>query len=540
MSEPANEQKPQQVKMSMELVRQLQPALKELGHDLPDAARLVPSVNLDLTVSELGLQLGGLLKNEGIFRMGDSRDLVTVDESTARIIPMSPERFCSWVEKTVTTYKPKQGYSKDTTMGKDLAGKILNSDFFLAQLHQLHGVAPVRMPARRGPREIELLPAGFDQATGVYCADRVDYDLEMTVEAAREVFEELLREFAFEGQRGQIWSTRSSLVQVAAMLSTYCRYLWPAGTTRPAIIWTANQAGAGKSLLAYMILAFVYGDPGNAAVPPKEEEMIKLLDAVAQRRAPYLWLDDAPPAIFSKALNKFILAPKHEGRVLGTPLTFEEPACTQVLVTGNALIIERDLERRALICELFEAGEIEDKKFDFELSPQRLSGTELRARVLAACWAIVREWSVNECHQSTRRKPSFEAWSSDVVGMLECLGVEGDVLGRPELAMGGDEESQQWRELIIAIASEIDEDPEEEPEIITMDDVIDKARQMELLCELVGSEGGKPVTDDRRRKLGRRLQRWRGRQLRDLRGRLFTFGQRRSNRQRGIVVTFEA
>jgi len=536
MEEAENQLSVGEVRLPVEIVRELAPALQALGHTMPEAARIVPRVNLDIPVSELGMQLGQLLRQQGIYRMGEGRGLVTVCGSSSRIVPMTSPRMCSWVEHTVVTYKPQKNYDRAITMGKDLASKIMEADRFLEQLHQLNGVAPVRMPVRRGPRDVELLPVGYDAATGVYCSASLDYDLHMSLDDARATFEWLLNEFAFEGVRGAIWSTRSALVQVAAILGTYCRYLWEPGTTKPMMIWSANQPGAGKSLLAYMTLAHVYGSPGNSAIPPKEEEMVKVLDATAQSRSPYLWFDDSPPALYSKALNKFILAAKHEGRILGTPYTFEEPAVTQVLLTGNGLIIERDLERRAMICELFEAGEIEDREFPLEITPEFLRTDAVRSRLLAACWAVVREWTANECHQSSKRKNSFEAWSGDIAGMLACLGVQADVLGKPELAQGGDVESDQFRELLMALAHDVDE--EDTTEFLTIDEIIDKARELELLPELMGSAGGKPVTDDRRRKLGRRLEKWRGRKLVDPRGRRFEFGQRRTSERRGIEIRF--
>jgi hypothetical protein len=487
-----------------------------------------PKIDISLPVRTIAEQMVEVLRRCGLFRLGDSRHVVTVDD-IGRIQQMEPVRFCSWVEEWLITYRFRNNHEQEMTMGKDLAAKILASDQFIGGLPKLEVVAPVRLPVWVGDK-VELMQPGFDPLNGIYCCDAVEYRADMTLKEAAAVFQELLGEFEFPDGR---WTqSRSGAVQVAAMLSTYCRHLVPVGAPRPMLVYTANQPGSGKSLLANMALAPVWGDPGSTDFPLNEKgrvdtaELRKELGTAAIERRAYVWLDDAPPTIYSNSLNRFVTSSRHRGRILGTAGSFDEPNVSQVFLTGNMLEITPDLMRRALVCELFVAGEVGERRFKTEIDATWLAHSANRARILAAMWAFVKSWAQDgaELHPCPK-PPGFAQWAGVIGGITAKL--VGDPLAAPDLPTAGDQEGGEFRQLLCSLASDL---MDGEAAAFTVDQLVARARSMEILIDLVGVTDGPPLKAAERKRLGRRLAPWRGRQLRDSRGRLFHFGARKQEK----------
>lgn len=495
-----------------------------------------PKVDISLPVRSICAQMAPVLSRCGLYRIGDSRRLVTIDEQ-AEMLPMTPIRFCSWVEEWLITFRFRNNHETEMTMGKDLAGKILDTDEFINGLPKIEAVAPVKLPVWVG-KSVELMQPGFDPLNGIYCADLVEYPADMSLKEAGAVFEECLGEFEFPDGKWNV--SRSGAVQLAAMFSTYCRHLVPAGSARPMIAYTANQPGSGKSLLACMALAPVWGDPGSTDFPVTETgrvdtaELRKELATAATERRAYVWLDDAPQKIYSNALNRFVTSSRHRGRILGTAVSFNEPNVSQVFVTANMLEVTPDLMRRALICELFVPGEVGDRTFKTDIDARWLAEPGNRERILAAMWACVREWAEAgaEMHPCPR-PPGFGQWARIVGGIVRAH--VADPLAPPDLPTAGDQEGTEIRKLLCALASDL---MDGEAAAFTVDTVVARAREMEVLIDVVGVVDGPPLKAGERKRLGRKLAPWRGRELRDGRGRLFSFGARKQERGTVYPITW--
>jgi len=96
----------------------------------------------------------------------------------------------------------------------------------------------------------------------------------------------------------------------------------------------------------------------------------------------------------------------------------------------------------------------------------------------------------------------------------------------PELPIGGDQEEREWRQLLVSIANRVDVADD-----ITREEMVEEARRLQILEELVGLEGSGELKPDSAKRFGRRLQKWRGRELYDDRGRQFRFGLRKQPRR---------
>jgi hypothetical protein len=505
----------------------------ELPHGDGADARLVPQVNLNWPVgSRLAREIAQLTSNCGIFLYGDR--VVTVEDGQPSPKTMTSRRLGSWLEKYLETVKYTAGEIRPMTMGNELAKQVLEADQFLNLLRPLKGVHPVRMPVLREDGTPELLKPGYDVASGIYTCRGVDYALDMTIEEARKVIFHELKGFGWAdiGPGGQgFYRNRSVAVQVAFMLANYSRAFFGEGILRPMSLLIANQPGSGKGVLAQMQLAPIYGMIGPGRKPKDDSEFDKRLDTTARCLSPYLLLDDIGFGLFSNALNAFITSPKHTLRGMGTQEEISAPNVTQVIATGNAIKVTRDLARRSLIIELHESGDIEQKRYDHIIDPAYLASDKVRSRLLAAMWAFVREWAANRCWQAERGKASFETWTQ-VISAITVQAGFADPLEEPMLGAGGDEETDAWKSFLARVAGE-EILPGEKERRFSVRELLEIGNRWES-----DEDGGFSMDDlvghakDKNKAFGNGMKRWRGREIIDTKGRTILFGKRREGNVR--------
>ena len=483
----------------------------------PGDGREFPPVCVRQPLSVIARSCGMVMHGAPLFRFAGG--LVTVMESGEMEV-MSPERFCSWAEEHLCFTTPTKDGPEVRSIGRDLAGKIMAADQFRCHLRELKAVHQVRLPVWRGEgkdRTIELSPEGFDPSTGILTVDALPYNHELPAVDGAAFLIEMLREFPWETDGEANFARRRSFsAMVAAMVGAYCFGLFPEGTARPLVIFNANQPGSGKTLLARMVICPAHGMPGETTIPKDENEFRKILTSAAYGREPFLLLDDVE-SLRSHALNSFITSTVHKDRVMNSQTTRSISKVTQCLATGNGLRITEDLERRALIVDLFEAREASARTFHHEITSEWLATTETRAKFLAALWAIVRHWRNDgmpnnpQCHRG-----SFEHWSR-IVGSIVTTVLFSNPFADRQSEMGGDEAGRATVRVLAILAGEGETDHPPEP---TPQEVIDVAER-EGLLEVIAPDAKEP-----KKALGHRLRKLRGRQFTDTQGRLFEFGRR--------------
>lgn len=528
-------------RLPAEMLAALMPHLQSMGIAPPEISRQVPVINLGTPIRELGIQLGGLLAKAGLYRFGPRGDVRAMREG--KLEPMTPVWFCSWLEKhvkVVKTYKAAGGgsYDAEVSMGKDVAAKLLETDEMLRELPRIQAVLSVRVPVIRNSGLVELCDVGWDRDAEIYCTNDVSYELDWTVEQAMQTIERYCAEFPFANKApGRMWENRSFLVHVAAMLGVYVRRLLPPGTVRPLVFYMANDQGSGKSLLVSMALNPCFGLATAAKLPKgkqgiNEERFETLLDSKAMSMADILWLDDVPANIWSHSLNAFITAPGHDVRPFGkNDEIISVPNVTQVFMTGNMPEATRDLMQRALVCELYLTVASETVEHALEMSAVWLAEHAQRKELLSALWALVRNWLDQKMPMSPTSQKRAAKWSRLVGGIITAIGVTADPFELPDLPSGGDRETDEWKELLVALADSAEEWVEDQTlknYEIDMEKLIDMARRKQLLVDLVGSAEDKALKGGELKRLGRRLAKWRGHEgLRTSKGRRFAFGKRK-------------
>lgn len=503
------------------------------GGDGSDA-RIVPAVNLGWSIGKrLAREIGQLTTNCGIYLQGDR--VVTVDDWAGGSRVMTSRRFGSWLEKYIETVKAdRYGENRPTTMGNELAKQVLEADQFLEVLRPLRAVHPVRMPVMRENGKPELLKPGYDETSGIYTCRGVDYDLNMTIEDARKVIFHEMKGFGWAdiGPNGQgFYRNRSVAVQIAFMLGNYCRGFFEEGLLRPMSLIIANQPGSGKGVLGQMQLAPIYGMVKVARKPKDDSEFDKRLDTTARGLSPYLFLDDIGGGLFSNALNAFLTEPVHTLRAFNTQDEISAPNVTQVIATGNGIKLTPDLDRRSLIVELHESGDINAKRYDHIIDARYLASVPVRSRLLAAMWAFVREWEKAGCWHAKQGRPTFEAWTTAIAGMVVQAGFA-DPLEKPQLGAGGDEETDAWKSFLARVAGE-EILPGETSRRFSVRELLDLGNKWET-----DTEGSFSMDDlvghakDKNKAFGNGMKRWRGREITDTQGRTILFGKRREGNVR--------
>lgn len=520
------------VKVDKAMLAQLRPMAEAAGVEIPGLIQHQPTIDLDEPISDIARQLGGLCSRQPIFfRAGN---LVALDDK-GELMPMSPERFGSWVEKFVTTVRwTKDRGEHACTMAIDQAKKLLATDQFRVLIRELKFYFPVRLPVMRGDGAVELLEPGYDDDTCSWTEDGIRYDTDLSVNAGRAIVAKYLNEWPYADRGAEraegagpwtLESSRDAAVILAGMLGVFCRPMFGPGIKRPMAAVSGNQPGTGKTTLCKLMMAPVYGLPPEMTLPPNEEKLERLLESTALGMEPFLFLDDVGKMMRSNALNKFVTASVHGGTRLYTQQTFAVPNVTQVFVTGNDLPIEANLRRRVIWSELFLSGEVQNREFFFEVTDSLLAKDETRGELLGAMWALVRHWaSVSGELQglSSRRViKSFEVYCRVIGGILFSLGWADPFVEAPGVS-GGDSESREFKALLVAAADTVMFTPHE----FKVQDMVDLARKLGILEFFVGNESDGDLVKKDRIRFGRALAVHRGRTYQRTDGKFFQFGRR--------------
>jgi hypothetical protein len=153
-----------EVRLPAELLEALQPHLQAMGVQVGQVARMVPTVRVDEPIRDMAIRLGGLLKDSGLYRYGPDERLIYFAQGKRQA--MTQVKFCSWVERHVSVVKlagrGQDAYDVKTSMGKDLAAKLLEADELRHELPLIEQVVGTRIPVRRKDGRVELCKVGYD------------------------------------------------------------------------------------------------------------------------------------------------------------------------------------------------------------------------------------------------------------------------------------------------------------------------------------------------------------------------------------------
>jgi hypothetical protein len=295
------------------------------------------------------------------------------------------------------------------------AKDILNSELFLERLPTVDHVNLTRLPVLDGSNAtLKLLSEGYDNAHQVLTAQpSVHYSTTVAFDDAKTSLNRVLGGFPFADPQ------KDKAAALAAMMTPFVAELLPPKTIVPAFLCDGDRPGLGKGLIVQLAMVPVHGSAPAAVKAKDEEEMRKLLLAVAREGRHALFLDNVAK-LKSASLESFITTPIVAGRVLGRTEIITCPKSTVVFATGNNTELSPDMERRTVIIRLAAREETSNDAPTTYLDELRIN--ELKPEILGALYGLAREWVTAERPKPARVNLNFVRWSEITGGIVEHAG----------------------------------------------------------------------------------------------------------------------
>jgi DNA polymerase-1 len=180
-----------------------------------------------------------------------------------------------------------------------------------------------------------------------------------------------------------------------------------------------------------------------------EEEQRKQLTTTFQAGGDFFLFDESP-YVGGKHLARALTAPVWTDRILGTNNTVEVPNQATMIVLGNNVRVEGDLQRRVYPINLRPKSPNPHLRRNDEFKhPDFLAYTRKnRRKILVALLTLVRAWFA--AGQPKPKKPvtfgSFEVFEKTLGGILENAGIHGFLDNRTSFAQESSFEMRHWED----------------------------------------------------------------------------------------------
>ncbi|QDU23756.1 hypothetical protein [Urbifossiella limnaea] len=322
-----------------------------------------------------------------------------------------------------------------------------------------------------------LARPGYDPATGIYSAA-----LPVEPRAGTAHLDRLLAEFCFRGPADR---TNYVGVLVTALLGPHFV------GSKPAVLFTGNQPGLGKTILAQVIAILRDGRPTETATyNPNDEEFEKRLGAIVRRGATTIVVDNAKgrgraPRIDSACLERSITDEVLSFRLLGHSREIRAENSHQFCLTANTPDVSRDLVSRSVVVGLYHEGDPARRAFDLP-DPEGYALAH-RAELLGELAGLVERWrAAGSPRAEARSRFNKKGWGPVVGGILRHGGFP-DFLGNAGAAAAElDDTRREFADLVAALA--------DHPQgTWTAAELADLAARLRLFGADAGKESGRAV-----------------------------------------------
>jgi hypothetical protein len=279
---------------------------------------------------------------------------------------------------------------------------------------------------------------GYDSTTGLLLRPAASFPPVPATPSAAEVSAavELLREpfadfpFVDESARAAVVSAVLSIVARSAIEG--CVPMFPIRAPTP---------GTGKGLAADAVSIIGTGRPAaRMAMPGDDDELRKLILAVALEAVPLVALDNIDRPLGSHVLAAALTAAEWTGRRLGSTAMVTAPLRAVWLATGNGLVFRGDLPRRVVPVDLDAQVEHPEDRTTFK-HPDLLGWVrEHRPGLVVAGLTILRGFHVagRPAHGCGPPMGSFERWDDLIRGATVWAGLGDPLAGRERVRADDD------------------------------------------------------------------------------------------------------
>lgn len=379
-----------------------------------------PVASVDQTVTALA-------EDETIFRTGN--EIMRVVPVGSDVMPQALcetgitlvcETLCRFFREQSTKEGPVQ---IQTVMPRDLTKKVevKATQWLDSPMRPLTGV--VSEPTIDGAGRIVQTP-GYDRPTGLLYHPRMlplgetrptvpDHPTKEDAIAALTLLHAPFSRFKFEDDGNRSWTTL-----MAAMLTAVIRPNLP---TAPGYLFTAPQAGSGKTKLMQCVSLMAGGGTGCLPFPKRKEELAKQLASLLRESPRSLNFDNLVGVLDGgQDLTAVLTSTEWSARELGVTRILKVLTNCMFMFTGNNVSIYGDMNRRALKVKVKPVSATPYRE-SFGFDPVR-EVAHNRHKLNVAALTIIRAYMVSQQPVGLPPFGSFEDWSRMVRDPLVWLG----------------------------------------------------------------------------------------------------------------------
>jgi len=465
-------------------------------------------------------------EHETLFYKQEVREIVEVskiqhddeDKSFIGFSVIKPKRFITLSEKYFTPFvydiKKTESGKKELikvpkSLTNDKANIILASPHFQERMATIKRIFSVPMPMMyKG--ELSFPRVGYDDRFYSWLNPNtpVINTAGMTINKAKNIIENIFKEFCFENEQDYINS-------IAGVMTPFLRGLFPEFSTRtPMFFYVANRERAGKDYLA-SITGLLLEDQAIDEPPisdgesngNKNDELRKKLLSCALQGRRRLHFANNKGRMNNSVLEAALTSKTISDRMLGRNEVVTVENELDISASGNVgITFTPDLSNRCIFIKLF--LDIENAN-DREFNNPDLHGwiKKHRGEVLSAIFFLIEDWVKNGSKSGSKRFASFPEWANICGGIMENAGFGSPCIPNDKtLTIGGDTESQEMKQLFETAYNNHPEEP------IKKAVLIDIIKQDEALFPYIDWENKSDQA-----KFGKKLIKFYGRVFSDIR-----------------------
>jgi len=382
-----------------------------------------------------------LFLHNGLIKLGQDKDgMIILTKATLDDLRYEMARSAFW-------YVPK----KNDKVPVEPPMSVVR-DVFVSHLPFFPLSMVTRVPIFDEDGILETTP-GYHEKTRTYyhpvdggiIKDLPDNPTIADVEDAKHlILDELLADFYFASNADRAHA-------VALLLLPFVRNMID-GPTPLHFIEASNQ-GAGKGLLANVILNISTGGEVGTLSPPKHDEEIRksITSRLLEGRAAVIM--DNVTVLTSSVLAAALTADIWDDRALGQNATIRGRIRWAWVATGNNAVVNDDIARRCVRIRL-----LSDQEKPWLRPPDDFVHPEINlwvrknyGELRRAALILVKSWlAAGKPPAEVIPIGSFESWSKVIGGILQCAGIDGFLGNILEFFEIANNDDVAWRALVKA------------------------------------------------------------------------------------------
>jgi len=288
-----------------------------------------------------------------------------------------------------------------------------------------------------------LAPCGYDPASEIYNAGP-----EVQPRQTTEHLDVLLKDFCF-----RTCSDRTNYIGVLLTILLVTRFLG----SKPAVLFTGNQAGLGKSVLAQIIAILRDGRPTETLSYNKnDEEFEKRLGAVVKRGATTIIIDNAKaggrnPRIDSACLERSITDAVLSFRLLGYSKEIRAENSHIFCITANTPDVSPDLMSRSVVVALYHEGD--PRRREFAIPDPEQYALDHRVELFGELIGMVERWrTAGSPLVTVESRFNKKGWGQIVGGILQSCGLKDFLANAEAAALDLDDTRREFAYLVELLA----------------------------------------------------------------------------------------